>query len=296
MSPVSGTRQGGWSMNLKQRGGRSISAARQTKLATLLTKYGLKGSELEKLLEARIQRPRVYIARATTHYKFAVVSDTHLVDKACALSELHHFYQKCKNEGVTEIVHAGDLLAGQGVYPGQLNDLLCFGADAHLNYAYENYPFVPEIKTYCISGNHDFDYHKSGGINILEHLSQRRADIIYLGIYDATVVLNGIKIGLHHGAGGPAYAESYKIQKYIEKVGGGQKPQIYVLGHYHGSFYMFYRNIHALLPGCWQKPNDFSVRHGFPNMIGGWIIDLSVANDRHSTITDISTKFVAFYT
>lgn len=261
----------------------------------ILSKYGITPDELVRLLEQRRPKTKLYIPRSAIKYRFAIVSDTHLVDRACALSELHHFYKKCKSSGITEIIHAGDLLTGISVYRGQINDLLCFGVDAHLKYAAENYPHEQGITTYCISGNHDCNYKVDSGTEILAHLAQQRPDIKYLSMYDATVVLNGVKVGLHHAGGAPAYAESYKLQKYIEKIGGGQKPQIYVLGHYHSALYMFYRNIHTFLPGCWQHPNDFSVRYGFSNMIGGWIIELEVAKDKYSTITDITPKFVAFY-
>jgi predicted phosphodiesterase len=90
-------------------------------------------------------------------------------------------------------------------------------------------------------------------------------------------------------------AISYKLQKFVEKIGAGQKPQIYILGHYHAVLYMFYRNIHCFMPGCWQKPNNFSVRRGLPNMLGGWIVELEVADDKFSTITRITPRFVPYY-
>lgn len=133
------------------------------------------------------------------------------------------------------------------------------------------------------------------GVDIGRLIAQARADLVYLGLYDATVTLNGVSIGLHHGDGGNAYAISYKLQKFVEKIGAGQKPQIYVLGHYHDALYMFYRNIHCFLPGCWQRPNDFSVRKGFPNMLGGWFVDMEVADDEHNSITDLTMKFIPFY-
>jgi predicted phosphodiesterase len=107
--------------------------------------------------------------------------------------------------------------------------------------------------------------------------------------------LNGVRIGLHHGVGGPAYAESYKLQKYLEKIGGGQKPQIYILGQYHSALSMFCRNVFAFMPGCFQRPTDLSVRLGLPNTVGGWIVELEVENDKHHTIQTIKSEYVAYY-
>lgn len=267
------------------------------KAIELLENKGLTFKQLQEMLEVRTTKnPTIIRGRRTKRFKLGVVSDTHLVDKGCALSELHRFYELCKKSGVRDVVHAGDMFTGLGsVYKGQINDLVCFGFDDHMKYVVENYPNVKGVHTYFIGGNHDEDYKKVAGIDIGRALADKRADLTYLGLYDATIVLNGVSIGLHHGDGGNAYAISYKLQKFIEKIGAGQKPQIYILGHYHGSFYMFYRNIHAFLPGCWQKPNDFSVRAGFPNMIGGYILDMDVADDERHSITEMRITYVPFY-
>lgn len=260
-----------------------------------LESKGVSIDEVVRLLE--MQKPNVEVIKrkVASHYRFGIVSDTHLADRACALNELHEFYRICKSKGIKEIVHGGDIMSGMNVYPGQINDLLCFGFDDHLKYAVENYPKVKGITTYFISGNHDEAYKKSFGVDFGRHLADDRKDLVYLGMYDATVVLNGITIGLHHGGGGNSYALSYKLQKYVEKLGSGQKPQIYVLGHYHGAFYMFYRNVHCILPSCFQKPNDFSVRHGLPNQIGGWIVDLEIADDDMNSIINFKTELISFY-
>lgn len=265
------------------------------KLQALLKAKGMTARDLERLLQPKPVKVKVLQPLKTKRYKFGIVSDTHLCDKSCALSELHAFYKRCEKEGIKEVVNAGDIVAGSGrVYPGQTNDLVVFGFDDQLDYVAEQYPKF-NGKTYFINGNHDMSYRIDSGANFGVALSQKREDLVFLGDYDATVVLNGIKIGLHHGAGGASYATSYKLQKYIEKIGGGQKPQIYVLGHYHTTLSMFYRNIYAFLPGCFQKPNDFSVRLGLPNTVGGWIIEVEVADDRFHTIVSLKSQYIAYY-
>lgn len=134
-----------------------------TQLAKLLEEKGVSQKELERLLTTKEQQKlstKVNQPRTKLVYTFGIVSDTHLVDKGCALAELHDFYKKCKAAGVTEIVHGGDLLTGQNVYPGQSNDLLCFGVDAHVDYAAENYPKLDGIKTIVCGGITKDDYDK----------------------------------------------------------------------------------------------------------------------------------------
>jgi len=265
------------------------------KLQELLKSKGLTAKDLERLLQPKAVKVRVKEPRKTARYKFGIVSDTHLCDKSCALSELHDFYKRCEKEGIKEVVNAGDIVAGSGrIYAGQVNDLTVFGFDDQLEYVRENYPKF-KGKTYFINGNHCLSYKTDSGANFGSALSKLRKDMIYLGDYDATVILNGVKIGLHHGGGGTSYALSYKLQKYLEKIGAGQKPQIYILGHYHATLQIFYRNIHAFLPGCFQKPNDLSVRYGLPNTVGGWIVELEVADDRFHTIKSIKSEYIAYY-
>jgi predicted phosphodiesterase len=198
-------------------------------------------------------------------------------------------------EGITEVVHAGDLTAGMNVYAGQYNDLKAHGFDDQLQYCIDNYPKQKGISTYFIDGNHDESFKKQAGISFGERLAEKRKDLVYLGLFAGDIELNGVKIKLQHGGGGASYAKSYKIQKYAENIGGGMKPQVYVLGHYHTSLYMSYRNMHCLLPGCWQRPNDFSIRLGLPNTVGGWIITLDVADDEHNSIDCFGCRFVQYY-
>lgn len=264
-------------------------------VAKFLKERGLSEKSVIELLTPNQYSPRIIGNESIKEFSIGIIGDTHLCDKACALDELHDFYHKCKESGVEHIVHAGDVTAGIRVYPGQEFDLSCHGFGDQLQYLVDNYPQVDGLQTHVISGNHDLSFKQSAGANFVQELSNRRDDINWVGDYDATVFINGISIGLHHGAGGNAYSVSYKAQKYIEKIGAGQKPQIYVLGHYHVAMSMLYRNIHCFMPGCWQKPNDFSVRLGLPNMICGYIVHLKVCDDGHNSIRSIKSELVAYY-
>lgn len=264
----------------------------------LLADHGVSVKELQQLLRAKNQpRVRLERPRKTRTYRFGLISDTHLVDKACALAELKDFYTRCAKLGIKEVLHCGDLASGLTVYKGQINDMVCFGFDNHLEYVVKHYPHVDGVKTIFVGGNHCENYALSGAgeLDFCAHLARERKDIEYLGLYDGVVKLNGVTIELHHGAKGMPYSCSYHLQKYVEKIGAGTKPQIYALGHYHTSLYMFYRNIHCFLPGCFQRPTNLSVRLGLPNLIGGWILEMEVADDEHCSIQSLKQNFVAYY-
>lgn len=270
--------------------------ATKNELNTFLKEHGLTISSIKELLSSKSFSPRNIGDKNINEFSIGIIGDTHLCDKACAMEELFDYYDKCRIAGVKHILHAGDLTAGISVYKGQEFDLSSHGFAEQLKYVVDNYPKVEGITTHVISGNHDLSFKQKSGINFVEEVALRRKDIMWVGDYDATVNVNGVSIGLHHGAGGSAaYSISYKLQKYIEKIGAGQKPQIYVLGHYHSAMTMFYRNIHAMLPGCWQKPNDFSVRLGLPNSICGYISHIKTINDEHNSISSISNELISYY-
>jgi predicted phosphodiesterase len=256
---------------------------------------GLSIDDVINLLTPGKQHIRDIGDSGITEFTIGVIGDTHLCDKACALDELHDFYGKCKEQGVQHIVHAGDLVAGHAVYRGIEFDLLAHGFSDQKKYAVDNYPKIPGITTHVISGNHDLSFKQTAGANIVEAISQERDDINWIGDYDATVLINGVSIGCHHGGGSPTVQISYKIQKYVDRMAGGTKPQIYVLGHYHSTMALYYRSINCYLPGCWQKPNDFSVRFGLPNLIGGYIVHIKTLNDSRHSIRSIKSELISYY-
>lgn len=231
----------------------------------------------------------------THEFTVGLIADTHNNDKACALDELHDFYKQCKKAGVKHVLHSGDITAGVGVYRGQEFDLTHHGFNDQLNNLIETYPKIDGITTHVISGNHDESFTTKAGANFVESLSLKRDDVNFLGVYAAQIVINGVTFGLQHGESGNCVQVSYKAQKYIDRMGAGTKPQVWSLGHYHTALSMLYRNIHVYMPGCFQKPNNFSMRKGLPNMIGGYIVHLKVADDEHRSIKSIKSELIAYY-
>jgi predicted phosphodiesterase len=268
----------------------------EEQITELLAERGITIEQLQEIIKPKLESITRIDTADSHEFTIGIVSDTHLCDKACAINELHDLYSKFSQAGCEAVAHSGDLVSGHEVYRGQINDLLKFGFNDQLDYACQNYPKMNNgSKTYVISGNHDLSFKVSSGAHILSALADKRSDIIHCGDYDGTVEVNGIRIGLHHGDGGGAYAVSYKLQKAVEMQSAGRKPQIYVLGHYHTSLYMFCRNIHCFMPGCTQKPNDFSIRKNLPNTIGGWIVNVQVIKDQHNTIRKLGMEYVSYY-
>lgn len=230
--------------------------------------------------------------------QFAVISCTHFGSKFQQITHLHSFYQYAQSKGIEIVFHAGDMTDGIDVYTGHEFELFIHGIDAQRDYVIDNYPKMENGgKTYVIAGNHDFSFKKKAGSNIVKDIASQRDDIEYLGVYGAYPQIPGLNIYLQHGAGGQAYAVSYKMQKNIEKMSPESKPDLYLLGHYHTSCLLLeYRNVTGFMLPSFQAQTPYARRHGWPAENGGFIITVTVNDrERKNGVSKTEFEFVPFY-
>lgn len=118
--------------------------------------------------------------------------------------------------------------------------------------------------------------------------------MIYLGQSSAMIELTpNCKLELRHPLDGTAYAISYKMQKMIEAMAGGEKPHILACGHYHKIEYLFYRNIHTFQTGAFQAQTPWMRGKQISAHMGGWIVEVHVLED--GTISRIKQEMIPFY-
>lgn len=222
-----------------------------------------------------VPRRGIYQIPDTKPTDLLFVSDTHLGSKCDRLDLLGAAYKEAADRGITTVLHVGDI--SDGYYPNrpqQLYELKTIGADQTTDYIVDKYPHIDGIDTYFIAGNHDFTFVRNDGFDIGRAIDRQREDMHYLGPDVATVDIDGIKVRLVHGSKGPAYALSYKLQKYAETIPEDEKPDILLQGHFHNSFYMYYQGMH-----CFQVPStidqtQFARSMGFKNEKGVWFCHL----------------------
>ena len=270
----------------------------EQKLAAILS---AKGYVVEKMTDDKMDRRFIITAKIEREIKIGVVSDTHLGSKYQQLSHLWEFYQRCKKAGVKVILHCGDMIDGIGVYPGQEYEIFQHGLDAQVAYAVENYPRVDGIKTYVISGNHDYSFMKKAGADPLDIIAKQREDIVYVGAYGAYPEIAGLKIYLAHGRSGLGgigpYARSYKLQKMIEGFTPEAKPDFLFLGHYHTNCILpHYRNVFAIQMPCFQSQTPFERRNNLFPEIGGYILTLGLNDEgRKNNLALVEYEYIPFY-
>ncbi len=241
------------------------------------------------------ERFRINIKRFEgNRYVFGLVSDTHLGSKFQQLSHLWSFYQLCKERGVEQVFHCGDLCEGDGsLYKGQMYEMFLHGTDAQAEYIIKNYPKMEGITTYVIGGSHDYSFHKSLGLDILRLIVDSREDIKYLGMQGAYIDMGKILIYLMHPDGGTAYALSYRAQKIIENFAPEGKPHLLFIGHFHRPCWLIgYRNVHALQLPCFQAQTPYLRGKGLQPFVGGMICEI-VYNE--SGIVSMKPEILPFY-
>jgi DNA polymerase II small subunit/DNA polymerase delta subunit B len=90
----------------------------------------------------------------TNVIKFGLIGDTHIGSLYCRMDLIKAFYESCAAQGITTVIHVGDMLDGWKVYRGQEFELRDVGFDAQMARLISEYPDVG-ITTRFITGNHD---------------------------------------------------------------------------------------------------------------------------------------------
>lgn len=209
-------------------------------------------------------------------FKIGVISDTHFGSVVQQPTLTHLAYDYFKKQGVVMVINAGDLTDGDGtVYSGHLYELFLHGADKHVQYVVDNYPKA-NFPTKFINGNHDESFYKSAGMDVGKRITDKRPDLECLGLYGAYINIGNIKIYVMHPDGGGAYAQSYKLQKIVEKLPSGKKPHILIVGHYHNSSVLLsYRNVFCLQMPAMQAQTPFARRKGLSVEMGFVVLEIT---------------------
>lgn len=226
-----------------------------------------------------------YRSRPNDTYLFGVCSDQHLGSKYERLDVLNELYDWFASRGVDRVFNAGNWIDGDD--QRTQHDVFVHGMDPQIDYLIANYPKRRGLDTYAVWGeDHEGWYARRESIDIGRYVEQRmreagRNDWINLGFMEAAVTLQNRKSGVKapplvvmHPGGGSAYAISYRPQKLVESLQGGEKPSVLLLGHYHKMSVNLFRSVWSVQCGCVQDQSPFLRKIPSEPHIGGMIIEL----------------------
>ena len=263
-------------------------------------------AEENKLLRRTINFPNpnqydgVKIDFPEDHVKFLAFADAHMGHKCYRPDIMEKMGKDAKRQHCDFAINAGDTIEGMSGRDGHFYELTHFGATEQMDYFVEQFAKL-RLPVYSIEAqdSHGGWFHSKGnmGLDIGKELELRCDNYKFLGYDEQDLLLeNGLKIRLRHPGGGTAYSLSYKLQRYIESISGGQKPEMLFQGHFHKSEYLFYRNIHAYDAGTLCEQTPFMKKIGTPAHMGYWIVDVKInKNGDRKTVERVNNQFVPFF-
>jgi UDP-2,3-diacylglucosamine pyrophosphatase LpxH len=248
---------------------------------------------LQNITKQQGKGSRFSLDLPTQVIKVAIVSDTHLGSNSEAITELLHFYEYAKKQGVSAILHVGDI--SDGYYtnrPTSIFEQHAVGFQNQLDYITDVYPTIPGVKTYFITGNHDWTHTRNGAANIGEVVSNYRSDdLVYLGHNFGQFEINGTVISLIHPTDGSSRTWSHKLQDIIDR-NETRRGHIMLVGHYHKQLYMKYKGVHGFLVPSFQHQTSFMEDNNLTSEVGGLILTLTF-NDE-GVLQSVTQEFVNY--
>jgi len=223
---------------------------------------------------------------------FGSLSDTHLGSIYTDPDMLYYAFDEFANHGVDFITHSGDVHEGLSHRPGHMYECTHLGYSAQLDHSRAIFSQWTDSDIYMVDGNHDRWYIKSNGALIVDELCRGQKNLHFIGHDEGNININGIIIKLWHGEDGSSYAFSYRIQKIVESLTGGEKPNLLICGHTHKSLYMFDRHIHCISAGAIQKQSKWMRSKRAASHTGFYITRMGISD---TGVSWIEPRFFPFY-
>lgn len=244
---------------------------------------------------------RITLPSTEDTVRLGFVTDTHLCNKKSRLDVLETAYDTFQKEGITTVLHAGNLVDGECRF--NRYELLAHGVTDQCKYAIDHYPSRSGIKTMFIDGDdHEGWWQQREGVEFgrllqLESREAGRDDLEYLGYVEADLLLptaaGKTVVKVIHPGGGTAYALSYTTQKLVESFQGGEKPDVLLIGHYHKFDYCYPRNVHSLQGGTTEDQTVFMRKKKLDAHVGFSIVEFD--RDENGAVTRFTPTLYTFY-
>lgn len=218
------------------------------------------------------------VSRDGQNVRFGFMTDTHIGSIYSRDEVFLEAVNTMRVSGCEFICHSGDVTEGMSNRPDQIYQLSEIGYTAQKEKAIQ---LLSEWDGpwYMIDGNHDRWFVKSSGAYIVEDIAGSLNNAVYLGQDEGDLIIGDATIKLWHGEDSSSYATSYRLQKLIESLSGGQKPNVLLAGHTHKQGYFFDRNIHVVSGGSMQLQSKWMRGKRIAAHVGYHIIDMTITDD-----------------
>jgi len=211
--------------------------------------------------------------------KFGVISDTHFGtrDELLRLDVTRAAYRYFEKERITDVLHAGNILAGKPVRRFQRVDWKTGKLDEQAEEFRRLFPKHEGITTHFVLGGTDVSLGTSG-MNPASEIGLRE-DFNDLGVLEADLIFKqegrkGFKIRLFNDKQFFTYGRSYQPQKKADTLAGGNKPDLWLFGGNQQIWQSPYQGIYIIkLPGLQNQTQRMRDR-GYASNIGFYVINI----------------------
>lgn len=221
-------------------------------------------------------------SRPDNTFVFGAAGDKHYGSKYHRDDVLRDLYRRFRDAGVDAVFDTGNWIDGDARF--NRHDLVAHGLDAQCRLMAKEHPKI-DCPTYAVAGDdHEGWYAQREGIDVggyAERIMREAGhDWTDIGYMEARVILRNSNTGaetimnVQHPGGGSSYAVSYRPQKIIEAMEGGEKPAVLLLGHYHKLDPGHVRNVWYLQTGTCQDQTPFMRKKSIEAHVGGAIVEL----------------------
>ena len=202
--------------------------------------------------------------------KIGVLTDLHIGSKYTESERIYEAFEEFNRNEVDMVMICGDVTEGLSNRPGHIYECSQIGYEAQKDKAIEILGQWDNSPMYMIDGNHDRWYIKSAGACIVKDICENIENAEFIGHDVGEIQISpSVKIMLWHGEDGSSYSLSYRLQKIIESLSGGTKPNVMFCGHTHKYCNIFERNIYTVSCGSiqrqtpWMRGKRLSAHVGF---------------------------------
>lgn len=256
--------------------------------------------ELKKILSGTEKNPVQHIKQhdfSGDTVTIGLMSDTHFGSKYTDPDLALKAFEVFASRGVDMICHCGDVCEGMNSRPGHVYELTHIGYHEQRKHAIEILSQWTHTPIYITSGNHDGWTSKDVGAHIVRDICDAIPNAEFMGDDEGDIVLHQkgdekpTIIKLWHGGDGSSYAVSYRIQKIIESLTGGEKPNALFCGHTHKAMYLFDRHVHCVSAGAIQRQSKWMRGKKLASHTGFWVIEMTIRNG----ISSIRPEWFPYY-
>ena len=220
--------------------------------------------------------------------RIGAMTDTHIGSIKMIPDRIYQAFEVFRKEKVDFITHSGDVTEGMSNRPGHVYELSAIGYDAQKELSKEIFSQWTDTDIYAIDGNHDRWYIKSNGAKIVKDISDIVPNFHFLGHDEGDISLKGKAVlKLWHGEDGNSYALSYRLQKILESLTGGEKPNAMLVGHTHKYVDIFERHVFCTSVGAmqsqtpWMRGKRIASHTGFA-IVDYWVNDKGICKKTHT--------------